>query len=51
MALKTIWGNDDYFVGRSMDVFITKLRKHLKEDDSVKILNVHGVGFKLEVKE
>ncbi|MDQ3191961.1 MAG: response regulator transcription factor [Bacteroidota bacterium] len=45
IALKVIWGTDDYFLGRSMDVFITKLRKYLKEDSSIKITNVHGVGF------
>lgn len=42
-----IWGDDSYFVGRSMDVFITKLRKYFKNNNSVSILNVHGVGFKL----
>jgi DNA-binding response OmpR family regulator len=47
--LKNVWGNDDYFLGRSMDVFISKLRKHLKEDPRVQIVNYHGVGFKLEV--
>lgn len=47
--LKNVWGNDDYFMGRSMDVFISKLRKHLKEDPTVQIVNYHGVGFKLEV--
>lgn len=47
--LKSIWGDDDYFMGRSMDVFISKLRKYLKEDSSVQITNYHGVGFKLEV--
>ncbi len=46
-ALKLIWGDDTYFNARSMDVYITKLRKHLKKDDSVKILNLHGEGFKL----
>ncbi len=46
-ALKAIWGSDDYFNGRSMDVFISKLRKYLKEDEHLQILNVHGVGFKL----
>lgn len=46
-ALKAIWGDDNYFNGRSMDVYIAKLRKHLKEDDSVEILNIHGRGFKL----
>ncbi len=51
VALETVWGENDYFIGRSMDVFITKLRKYLKSDPSVKILNVHGIGFKLEVVE
>ncbi len=50
-ALKIVWGDDDYFIGRSMDVFITKLRKYLKEDTGLTILNVHGTGFKLEVIE
>ncbi|MCB9033878.1 MAG: response regulator transcription factor [Chitinophagales bacterium] len=45
--LKKIWRDDSYFAGRSMDVYITKLRKYLKEDTSVEIQNVHGVGFKL----
>lgn len=49
-ALKSIWGSDDYFIGRSMDVFITKLRKYLKDDPSISITNVHGMGFKFEVK-
>jgi DNA-binding response OmpR family regulator len=48
--LKTVWGNDDYFMGRSMDVFISKLRKYLKEDPAVQIVNYHGVGFRLEIK-
>ena len=51
VILNTVWGQDDYFVGRSLDVFITKLRKYLKEDDRIQILNIHGVGFKLEIKE
>ncbi|HBX88608.1 MAG: response regulator transcription factor [Bacteroidales bacterium] len=46
-ALKTIWVDDNYFNARSMDVYITKLRKHLKDDPSVEILNVHGKGYKL----
>jgi len=46
--LKQVWGDDDYFMGRSMDVFISKLRKYLKDDPSVQIVNYHGVGFKLE---
>lgn len=50
-ALKSIWGDNDYFIGRSMDVFITKLRKYLKGDPNISITNVHGTGFKLEVKE
>lgn len=49
VALETVWGDNDYFIGRSMDVFITKLRKYLKDDPRVKITNVHGIGFKLEV--
>ncbi|MGC8824045.1 MAG: response regulator transcription factor [Bacteroidales bacterium] len=50
-ALKLIWGDDDYFMGRSMDVYITKLRKILKDDPNVSIQNIHRTGFKLEVKE
>ena len=50
-ALKEIWGEDSYFTARSMDVFITKLRKHLKVDDSVEIVNIHGNGFQLLEKE
>lgn len=50
VALNIIWGNDDYFLGRSMDVFITKLRKYLGEDPKIKIINVHGVGFKMEIQ-
>jgi two-component system OmpR family response regulator len=46
-ALKAIWGDDNYFNGRSMDVYIAKLRKHLKEDSAVEIINIHGRGFKL----
>ena len=49
VALRIVWGDDDYFLGRSMDVFITKLRKYLKVDPAITITNVHGVGFKLEV--
>ncbi len=48
-ALKTIWQDDNYFNGRSMDVYIAKLRKYLKEDSKVEIVNVHGKGFKLLV--
>ena len=46
-ALSQVWGDDNYFNGRSMDVYIAKLRKHLKSDGSVQIVNVHGKGFKL----
>ncbi|WP_053181676.1 response regulator transcription factor RprY [Sunxiuqinia dokdonensis] len=46
-ALKTIWIDDNYFNARSMDVYITKLRKHLKDEPSVEIINVHGKGYKL----
>jgi DNA-binding response OmpR family regulator len=49
--LKSVWGDDDYFLGRSMDVFLSKLRKYLKEDPAVEITNYHGVGFRLEVKK
>jgi DNA-binding response OmpR family regulator len=49
VALNKIWYDDSYFNARSMDVYITKLRKYLKEDDSVNLINVHGVGFKLVV--
>lgn len=46
--LMAVWGNDDYFLGRSLDVFISKIRKYLKNDPNVQITNFHGVGFKLE---
>jgi len=46
-ALKSIWRDDNYFNARSMDVYITKLRKYLKDDPSVEILNIHGKGYKL----
>ncbi len=46
--LKTVWGQDDYFMGRSLDVFISRLRKSLKEDRHIQITNFHGVGFKME---
>ncbi|MEP2024789.1 MAG: response regulator transcription factor [Reichenbachiella sp.] len=48
--LIALWGDDDYFKGRSLDVFISKLRKYLKSDENVDIENYHGVGFKLVVK-
>jgi two-component system OmpR family response regulator len=50
IALKSIWQDDSYFNSRSMDVYITKLRKYLKNDSSIELLNVHGKGFKLLVK-
>ena len=46
-ALKTIWGDDNFFTARSMDVFITKLRKKLKQDKNLQIVNVRGFGYKL----
>lgn len=46
-ALKKIWGSDTYFNGRSMDVYIAKLRKYLKEDEDIEIVNIHGNGFRL----
>jgi DNA-binding response OmpR family regulator len=48
-ALKLIWGEDNYFNGRSMDVFITKLRKYLKSDPRIEIVSLHGKGFRLLV--
>jgi DNA-binding response OmpR family regulator len=51
VALKNIWGDDDYFMGRSMDVYITKLRKFLKDVENVSIINIPRTGFKLEVKD
>ncbi len=44
--LESLWGEDDYFMGRSLDVFISRLRKYLGEDPSIKIDNIHGIGFK-----
>ncbi len=49
--LKAVWGDDDYFLGRSLDVFISRLRKYLKEDPSLEIVNYHGVGFRIEIKK
>ncbi len=51
VALKKIWGSDTYFNGRSMDVYIAKLRKYLKEDPALEIVNIHGNGFRLVVTE
>ncbi|MCB0402502.1 MAG: response regulator transcription factor [Flavobacteriales bacterium] len=50
VALNKIWGDHNYFTTRSMDVFITKLRKHLRKDPMIEIINVHGNGFRLLVK-
>jgi DNA-binding response OmpR family regulator len=50
-ALKKIWGSDTYFNGRSMDVYIAKLRKYLKEDEKLEIVNIHGNGFRLVEQE
>lgn len=49
-TLRAVWGDDNYFNGRSMDVYIAKLRKILKEDEKIEIMNIHGKGFKLIVK-
>jgi two-component system OmpR family response regulator len=50
VALNRIWKDDSYYNARSMDVYITKLRKYLKEDSNIQIINVHGIGFKLLTK-
>jgi len=50
-ALKIIWGDDNYFNGRSMDVFITKLRKYLKKDPNIEIVTLHGKGVRLLVNK
>ena len=49
-TLRAIWGDDNYFNGRSMDVYIAKLRKYLKEDSTIEIVNIHGNGFRLVVQ-
>lgn len=49
-ALTKIWGEDNYFTARSMDVFVTKLRKYLKKDENIEIVNIHGNGFQLLVR-
>ena len=51
LLLNLVWGKDDYQTGRSLDVYLSKLRKYLSEDARIKIENVHGVGFKLEIDE
>ena len=50
-ALTEIWGTNDYFTARSMDVYVTKLRKYFKDDQNIKIENVHGSGFRLVIEE
>lgn len=47
--LEAVWGRDDYFLGRSLDVFISRLRKYLRAEDQVRIENIHGIGFRLEI--
>ena len=47
--LEEIWGKNDYFIGRSMDVFISRLRKYLSMDANIEINNYHGIGFKLSI--
>jgi len=49
-ALKKIWGSDDYFTARSMDVYVTKLRKYLSDDPNINLKNIHGSGFQLLVE-
>jgi len=51
LALRTIWGDDNYFTTRSMDVFVSKLRKYLAEDPRIEIENIHGTGYRLMVKD
>jgi DNA-binding response OmpR family regulator len=48
--LNSLWGDDDYFMGRSLDVFVSRLRKYLRHDESIRLENVHGVGFVMRVK-
>ena len=49
--LAKVWGSDDYFLGRSLDVFISRLRKYFKDDPAIKITNLHGIGFRFSIKE
>lgn len=49
--LNSVWKDDNYFIGRSLDVFISKLRKHFKDDPSIKIMNIHGSGYKFVILE
>ncbi len=50
VILEKIWGEDDYFLGRSLDVFISRLRKYIAEDQDIELANIHGVGFRLKDK-
>jgi DNA-binding response OmpR family regulator len=49
--LETVWGSNDYFLGRSLDVFISRLRKYFKADPNIQIINLHGIGFRFSVKK
>ena len=49
--LEKVWGSDDYFLGRSLDVFISRLRKYFKDDSNIKITNLHGIGFRFTIKK
>ena len=49
--LEKVWGTNDYFLGRSLDVFISRLRKYFKSDPNIKIINLHGIGFRFSVKK
>lgn len=49
--LEKVWGSNDYFLGRSLDVFISRLRKYFNEDSGIKIINLHGIGFRFSVKK
>lgn len=49
--LEKIWGSNDYFLGRSLDVFISRLRKYFKPDTNIKIINLHGIGFRFSIKK
>lgn len=51
LALRSIWGEDNYFTTRSMDVYITKLRKYLKKDPNIEIINIHGNGFRMLITD
>lgn len=51
IVMNAVWGQEDYFIGRSLDVFITKLRKYFSEDENIQISNIHGIGFKLEITQ